>query len=372
MPLPPSPQKISADLIQIEFGRKNNESWKISDYRRSIKRGGVDWPVDDGIPTSGTIRFSDFHSKQHNIIILMDGGTGYRETILGEKSSIDSTAYRSTNSSIRRTSKNIVYIIKTIGSEKSDQRNTCALRTGNKNRWYGGNPNDGKVIIRLGSGGKLFGAGGDGGQGGRHEVDGADGGNGTSALGLEVNVESVTIDSGGLIVAGSGGGGGGGGAKETSLKSRRAGGGGGGGGAGLPSGSAGKGRSGNRRGEANGEDGNDGSRNNGGAGGMGSDNDEEATGGGGGGGGAVNGTVGAAGPKRSESGGNAGEAGKTSGEGGKGGDGKPTGSKGRKSRPGGSGGKAGFAITRDNGISQPSLNGTSRIKGDNNASRGVR
>lgn len=370
-PLPSNPNRISARNIKNEFGQ-NGSTWNISDYRRSINRGGVNWPVDDGIPTSGTIRFSDFHSKQHNIIILMDGGTGYRQTILNNRSRIDSTAYRSTGSSVRRTSKNIVYIIKTIGSEKSDQRNTCALRTGNKNNWYGGNPNGGKVLIRLGSGGRLYGAGGDGGRGGRHEVSGADGGNGNSALGLEVNVESVTVDSGGLIVAGSGGGGGGGGARETSRKYRRAGGGGGGGGAGLPNGSGGRGRRGNRRGEANGEDGDAGSLNNGGDGGKGSDNDEEATGGGGGGGGAVNGTVGEAGPKREESGGNAGEAGKTSGEGGRGGDGRPTGGEGRKSRPGGSGGEAGYAITRGGGISQPSLNGTSRIKGVSNTQSGVR
>ena len=370
-PLPSNPNRISARNIKDEFGQ-NGSTWNIKDYRRSIQRGGVNWPVDDGIPTSGTIKFSDFHSKQHNIIILMDGGTGYRQTILGNKSRIDSTAYRSTGSSVRRTSKNIVYIIKTIGSEKSDQRNTCALRTGNKNNWYGGNPNGGKVLIRLGSGGKLYGAGGDGGRGGRHEVDGADGGNGNSALGLEVNVESVTVDSGGLIVAGSGGGGGGGGARETSRKYRRAGGGGGGGGAGLPSGNRGKGRSGNRRGEADGEDGDDGTLNNGGDGGKGSDNDEEATGGGGGGGGAVNGTVGEAGPKREESGGNAGEAGKTSGEGGRGGNGRPTGGEGRKSSEGGSGGESGYAITRGSGISQPSLNGTSRIKGDSNTQSGVR
>lgn len=370
-PLPSNPNRISARNIKDEFGQKGS-TWNIKDYRRSIQRGGRNWPVDDGIPTSGTIRFSDFHSKQHNIIILMDGGTGYRQTILGNRSRIDSTAYRSTGSSVRRTSKNIVYIIKTIGSAKSNNRNTCALRTGNKNSWYGGNPNGGKILIRLGSGGKLYGAGGDGGRGGRHEVSGEDGGNGNSALGLEVNVESVTVDSGGLIVAGSGGGGGGGGARETSAKYRRAGGGGGGGGAGLPSGNRGRGRDGNRRGEADGEDGNNGSLNNGGDGGKGSDNDEEATGGGGGGGGAVNGNVGEGGPKREESGGRAGEDGKTSGEGGQGGRGRPTGGEGRKWSPGGSGGEAGYAITRDNGISQPSLNGTSRIKGTSNTSSGVR
>ena len=370
-PLPSNPNRISAKNIKNEFGQ-NGSTWNISDYRRSINRGGVNWPVDDGIPTSGTIRFSDFHSKQHNIIVLMSGGTGYRETILGNKSSIDSTAYRGTGSGVRKTSKNIVYIIKTIGSAKSNNRNTCALRTGNKNNWYGGNPNSGKVIIRLGNGGKLYGAGGDGGRGGKYNEEGGRGGNGTSALGLEVNVESVTVDSGAVIVGGSGGGGGGGGSKETSAKSRKAGGGGGGGGAGLPSGSGGGGRRGNRRGEADGKDGSNGSTNNGGNGGMGSDNDEEATGGGGGGGGALNGNVGEGGPKRPESGGRAGEDGQTNGKGGGGGRGRCTGGECKGETESDGGGDPGFAITRGSGISQPSLSGQSRIKGDKNTQSGVR
>ena len=36
------------------------------------------------------------------------------------------------------------------------------------------------------------------------------------------------------------------------------------------------------------------------------------------------------------------------------------------------GGDPGFAITRGSGISQPSLNGTSRIKGNSNTQSGVR
>ncbi len=371
-PLPSNPNRISARNIKDEFGQKGS-TWNIKDYRRSIQRGGVNWPVDDGIPTSGTIKFSDFHSKQHNIVILMSGGTGYRQTILGNKSSIDSTAYRGTNSGVRRTSKNIVYIIKTIGSARSDNhRNTCALRTENKNRWYGGNPRGGKVIIRIGNGGRIYGAGGEGGRGGAYDEEGGRGGNGTSALGLEVNVESVTVDSGGVIVAGSGGGGGGGGAREDSRKKRKAGGGGGGGGAGLPSGEGGRGRSGNRRGEADGRDGSAGNQDNGGNGGRGSDNDEEAGGGGGGGGGALNGVPGAGGPGQGEGANRPGENGKTNGKGGGGGRGECTGGECKGSTESDGGGDPGFAITRGSGISQPSLSGQSRIKGDKNTQSGVR
>ena len=57
---------------------------------------------------------------------------------------------------------------------------------------------------------------------------------------MEVNVESITVDSGAVIVGGSGGGGGGGGSREDSATRNRRAGGGGGGGAGLPSGSGGE------------------------------------------------------------------------------------------------------------------------------------
>ena len=370
-PLPSALSRLSAQQIRDEFGQKPGSYWRVGDYRKTINLGGVNWPVDDGIPTSGTIRFSDFHSKQHNVVIVLSGNTGYRQQIIANRSSADSTAYRDSSRSTRRTSKNTAYIIRTIGSAQGS-RSICALKTGNNNDWFGGSPNGAKVLIRVGSGGGLYGAGGDGGRGGTHSESGEGGGNGSSALGLEVNVESVTVDSGGTIQAGSGGGGGGGGARETSAKNRKAGGGGGGGGAGLPSGERGRGRNGNRRTKANGRDGDDGTLNNGGDGGKGSDNDEEAGGGGGGGGGAVNGQVGEAGPGQGEGANIPGEAGKTNGDGGDGGRGEATGSRNRGETSGGNGGDHGYAITRSGGISQPTLNGSSRMHGQTNASAGVR
>ena len=215
MTIKTSQSNLSFSEIESEFGRSPNRS--IGDYRRSISKGGQTWPLDDGIPTSGTISFSSFLGKQHNIIIVLNGGQTARDKILSDKSSIDSTGYRGTNSSIRRTSKNIVYINRTIGSAQGS-RKKCALRTQDKNRWFGGNPNGGKIFIRIGSSGGLYGAGGDGGQGGTEETKGDNGENGTSALGLEVNVDSIFIESGGRIQAGGGGGAGGGGAREDSAK----------------------------------------------------------------------------------------------------------------------------------------------------------
>ena len=364
MPLPPYPQRLSADLIQTEFGRKSNEFWKIGDYRRSISVGGRDWPVDDGIPSGSndTIRFSDFHSKQHNIVILMSGNTAYRQRMLSDNTSITSTGYRSTNSSVRRTSKNIVYVIKKIGSAQGS-RVTCALRTQNNNRWFNGSPNGAKVLIIIGNGGEILGAGGRGGNGRKYNKQGDKGENGTSALGLEIEVESIEVEEGGLIVAGGGGGGGGGGGRETSFRDRRACGGGGGGGAGFPRGEGGKS---NDEGK-DGDPGGDGSQTNGGAGGEGGENDNEAHGGSGGGGGSAhpNGSPGtsASGEGRSRTNGSSGS---TNGDGGEGGDGDGSGEDNGGESPGGDGGKGGYAITRQPGISSPTINGSSRVHGRTN------
>lgn len=368
MPLPSSPNRISADLIQNEFGRKSSENWKISDYRRSVQIGGVVWPLDEGIPTGSndTIRFSDFHGKQHNIVIVMSGGTGRRKRILSDKTSIDSTGFRSTNSSVRRTSKNIVYIDRIIGSSKGP-RETVALRTQTNNAWFNGPPNGAKVLIIVSPNGGLYGAGGNGGDGGPYNRDGENGENGTSALGLEIEVESVSVEPGGIIVGGGGGGAGGGGGRETSKKNRKAGGGGGGGGAGFPFGVRGRG------GEMNNPDdgevrlsepGEDATLISGGSGGEGGDNDGEAYGGGGGGGGSLN-------PNGSPGTGNDGEGGATggedgsssSGDGGDGGDGDGSNSDNGGESDGGRGGLGGYAITRKPGISAPTLNGSGRIHG---------
>ena len=365
MTIKTSQSNLSFSEIESEFGRSPNRS--IGDYRRSISKGGKTWPLDDGIPTSGTISFSSFLGKQHNIIIVLNGGQTARDKILSDKSSIDSTGYRDTTSSIRRTSKNIVYVNRTIGSAQGS-RKKCALRTQDKNRWFGGDPNGGKILIRIGSSGGLYGAGGDGGQGGTEETKGDNGENGTSALGLEVNVDSIFIESGGRIQAGGGGGAGGGGAREDSAGNvRRAGGGGGGGGAGLPAGERGGRRKKERQSE--GGKGEGGTLNSGGEGGKGGENDDEAHGGGGGGGGSFAG--GAVdtnnGPGEGGEGGFSKDDGADGGfgSGGNGGNGDDEGDGGAGDSDGGTGGLGGYAITRNSGISTPLLLGqTLSIKGD--------
>lgn len=354
MTLPSSPDSISFSQIETEFGQSSGRS--LGDYRKSTTLGGRVWPIDDNVPTSGQISFSDFYGKQHNIVALMSGGQVTRQ-VASDDSSFTSTAFRGTGASVRRKSKNIVYVVRVIGSDKNS-RTRCALRTGKSTDWYGSSGSDGgKVLVRIGSSGALYGAGGDGGTGGTEETDGDAGQSGTSALGLEVFVESVTVETGGIIRAGGGGGAGGGGSREDSEQIRRAGGGGGGGGVGLPAGNGGGIREKNNQSE--GENGFAGSLNSAGNGGEGGNNGNEARGGGGGGGGSFagneSGLGGEGGDNSNDTDGSNGND--TNGTGGNGGAGKITGNEGAGESLGGQGGTAGYAITRDTGISAPTILG---------------
>ena len=152
--------------------------------------------------------------------------------------------------------------------------NECSLRTGSG--WIAGT----KVTVQVGSSGRIYGAGGDGGAGGNvanqessgiapnglpYNEDGANGENGTSALGVEYDLTSVKVRSGGIIVSGFGGGGGGAAAFEGSIHPRGSAGGGGGGGAGSPAGVGGaKGDSDTSHSAQDGSDGSNGSVPNGG------------------------------------------------------------------------------------------------------------
>ena len=359
--------------IEAEFGQSTNR--KLGDYRKTTTLGGKDWPIDDNVPTgTNQIAFSDFCGKQHNIVALMQGSAIVYRQIASSPSSLTSTAFRGTGPSVRRKSKNIVYVNRVIGSAKSSDKETSALRTGTSANWYGSLGVDGgKVLIRISPNGKVIGAGGDGGKGGDHEENGNDGDNGTSALGIELFVESVTVESGGIIQAGSGGGAGGGGAKEDSETERVATGGGGGGGAGLPAGSGGGLRTpsspnftvnNNSGSGVAATAGNNGTQNEGGTGGLGGENDGEAHGGGGGGGGAFGSSLvgegGIGGLNNSKTNGQNGETNNADigiGKGGEGGNGDDEGDGGAGETGGGEGGDPGYAITRGVGISAPTVVG---------------
>ena len=273
--------------IENEFGRNGKRS--LGDYRVSDdyanRRGGAavavgNLPLDDGIPQSGEIKFSDFYNKRLNMVVdyysrdvrtRVDARRKYNNRPQDVRC-VGGFRSRPSNSS---GTKVILHVNDTIQSEKSSDRRRVAFRTGS---WNGGTD----LRIDVGDAGKILGAGGDGGKGADNQNErGGDGKNGTSGLGLRYPA-TIRIFSGGVIAGGGGGGGGGGGAYDTDKwDDELASGGGGGGGAGRPSGSGGKKGDGW---EADGEKGSNGSTYGGGSGGAGGD-EEEAVGGRGGRGG---------------------------------------------------------------------------------------
>ena len=313
----PSSGTLSFSEIETEFGSNGNRS--MSRYRANsihfsnktfadigrITEGGY-LPLDDGIPRTGTIKFSDFRGKSLNVVVNCWSADG--ETVDAKSDKWDTNdvsvvgGYRGKKES---GSKIIIHVNRTFKSVNSTSANLCALKTGN---WSG----IAGMRVDLGDEARLYGAGGHGGAG-------ADGGNepgdpgqpGNSGLGIQVNNTTVNIKSGAQIKMGYGGGGGGGSARdEDPGADRTAGGGGGGGGAGLPAGSGSTGgNSGQNNDEVRGGAGggagstpNTNAAREGGAGGNGGNNRGEAVAGNGGRGGDTEG-----GPQNGGSGRNSGE-----------------------------------------------------------------
>ena len=349
----PSSGPLSFSQIEAEFGSNGNRG--MARYRANsihfsnktfadigrITEGGY-LPLDDGIPRTGTIKFSDFHGKSLNVVVNCWSADG--ETVDAKSDKWDANdvsvvgGYRGKKES---GSKIIIHVNRTFKSVNSTSANLCALKTGN---WSG----IAGMRVDLGDEARLYGAGGHGGAG-------ADGGNepgdpgqpGNSGLGIQVNNTTVNIKSGAQIKMGYGGGGGGGSARdEDPGADRTASGGGGGGGAGFPGGEGGEG--GNKTGLW-------GNASNA-AGGTGGDGDTPAGGEEGGSGG-------------SESNNGNGEA--VGGSGGRGGDEENAPGAGEASNKGYSGGAAGgngAAIRRNSGITVTINNsGSNNILGATNA-----
>ena len=289
MALPASGQQISASQISDEFGRNlAPNQMSLGAYRLTQSVGSLSFNgIDSGVPSSGEIKFSDFHSKRLNVVV--DFHTGGQESRQNAKSRYNNNSVTVIGGFRGRKeagSKILIHVNKTIGSAKGSQNNV-ALRTG-------GWDSDVVLSVDVGSSGRLYGAGGDGGEGSDSFSDAGSnnatsGGNGTSALGIEHEETAVNIQSGGRIRCGFGGGGGGSGARQVdSGADRSACGGGGGGGAGLPAGNGGdrgRRRSGNEDEVTTGNDGSAGQLEENGEGGSGGNNADEAFGGSGGRGG---------------------------------------------------------------------------------------
>ncbi len=288
MAIKSSGNPLSFSEIETEFG--SNSSRSLGNYRVSQTVGTLSKSLDTGIPSSGTIKFSEFYSKRLNVVVnFHTGGTESRQNAKSRYNGNSVTVIGGFRGKKEAGSKILIHVNKTIGSDKGNQ-GIVALRTGNWN-------SDVVLSVDIGSSGRLYGAGGDGGEGADSWSDGgsnngSSGGNGTSALGIEHEETAVNVQSGGRIRCGFGGGGGGAGARQVdSGADRSACGGGGGGGAGLPRGEGGEGgnrRSGSSDEVANGENGDNGQLEENGEGGNGGNNRNEAVGGNGGRGGDAN------------------------------------------------------------------------------------
>jgi hypothetical protein len=229
---------ISFSQIANEFGTPPGRN--LGAYRVSENVGSLsNLALDDGIPKSGTIRFSNFYGKRLNIVVDLHSiaqdstrrnarnryNNNFVRVIGGFRS-------RPTNSS---GTKVYINVNRRIGSAKGN-RNFVALTTGS---W----DSNTQLITVVGPNGSLMGAGGDGGSGAGASA-GTSGTDGTSALGLQY---ATSIINQGFIFGGRGGGGGGGsgaGREFSNIQdcsgrndsSPRIGGGGGAGGRGFPPG----------------------------------------------------------------------------------------------------------------------------------------
>ena len=291
MTIKSSGSSLSFSEIETEFGANGGRT--LGNYRLSQSVGSLsNLPLDSGIPTSGTIKFSDFYGKKLNVIV--DCHSGSRE----DRKSAKNDKWNNNNVTViggfrskkESGSKIIINVNKKFCSDKSSSQN-CALKTGS---WDA----SATVQVDVGSSGEILGAGGDGGKGADGiNNNGNAGGDGTSGLGIEQNNVTVNIASGAILRAGFGGGGGGGGGRQQDKRrDRRAGGGGGGGGMGCPSGNGGQGGStGGGFGSGSGQPGGAGTETSGGGGGGGGSNDGQAGGSSGGSGGQASGNAGAGG-----------------------------------------------------------------------------
>ena len=208
--------------IENEFGQGLSQyGRKMSNYRRAYDYGDMELPLDSGIPTSGSISFSDFYSKKKNLIVdAYSGGTVYQINARKDCSitNVGDTRLGKSVGTINSSKKVIIHVNKRIGSVTEDQfkgQDQVAFRTGD---W----PSGTSVKLYVGGEGLIAGGGGQGGHGGSYAVGGQswqNGGDGSSALGIDYVPTEVTVmasnhpykkGSGlGAIVGGCGGGGGG-------------------------------------------------------------------------------------------------------------------------------------------------------------------
>lgn len=238
MTLPTSGNQIKFSDIASEFGYSPNN--KLGEYRVNESIAEKNWVLDSGIPSSGQIKFSDFHGKRLNIVI--ESGTGsdeYNITLTNYWSTKTKTCvgnFKSPESSLSSQGDKKYHVILRRDYGGSGSVNT-SVKSGS---W----PSGSILNVYVSNNSTIYGRGGNGGSGGwSNGGRGGDGSSGQNAIGFSYDA-TLTIDSGSGIIAGTGGGGGGGGNHHNpdsgSFDPTYAGGG-GGGGRGNPGGNGGSG-----------------------------------------------------------------------------------------------------------------------------------
>lgn len=270
MTLPASgPIKISEILEEFEKstldrilnGNPNSENISLGSFRRAETIASNTYPISDGVPTSGTIKFSDFYNAKKTIIV------GYARTFVSQTGrtlsqdylsrnnnptlvSAGFTAYKISPNPLERgiglpnfdnkvEAKVIIYIQGLLGS-RNISTSHCALHIDSEFNILNSGSN---IIVETAIGSTISGGGGRGGQGGSRGVSldgnlagiGGSGGHGGSAIGISTPIS--IIYNRGRIQSGMGGGGGGG----AQVQNNNSAGGGGGGGSGFPIGLGGTG-----------------------------------------------------------------------------------------------------------------------------------
>ena len=181
MTIKSSGSSLSFSEIESEFGANGSRS--LGGYRVTQSVGSLNnLPLDNNIPTSGQIKFSDFYGKQLNVVVdCHSGGQQDRISAKGDKWNNNAvTVIGGFRSKKESGSKIIINVNKKFCSNK-DQQNRCALRTGS---WDG----SATVQVDVGGSAQILGAGGDGGKGADGiNNNGNPGGDGSSGLGIEQN-----------------------------------------------------------------------------------------------------------------------------------------------------------------------------------------
>ena len=128
--------QISFSDISNEFGNAGS----LGAYRVSQTIGELsNLPLDNGVPHTGAISFSDFYSKRLNIVVnYHSGGPEYQQdardkydangiTIVGGYKSVNNKPAAGSGAKV------MIHVDKTIGSTTNAGVNRCALTTGSWN-----------------------------------------------------------------------------------------------------------------------------------------------------------------------------------------------------------------------------------------------